>query len=157
MSARRGGAVPGGARVAGGAAWRDRGEMPDRESATGAAPLRDAAVANGRAEMKREAGPPPDFVLSDVADPGLAAVGLARIGWAERAMPVLGLIRDRFERQHPFAGLAVAACLHVTAETAVLVNLVTAGGAPGRPAPPPPPPHHGPRPPPPAARPRGTL
>ena len=128
MSARRGGPVPGGARVAGGAAWRDRGETPDRESATGAAPLPDAALANGRAEMKKEAGPPPDFVLSDVADPGLAAVGLARIGWAERAMPVLGLIRDRFERQHPFAGLAVAACLHVTAETAVLVNLVTAGG-----------------------------
>jgi adenosylhomocysteinase len=69
-----------------------------------------------------------DFVLWDVADPGLAATGLARIGWAERAMPVLGLIRETFQRQRPFAGLAVAACLHVTAETAVLVNLVTAGG-----------------------------
>src|SRR5258707_7758862 len=68
----------------------------------------------------------PDFILSDVADPGLAAAGLARIGWAERAMPVLGLIRDRFERRQPFAGLAVAACLHVTAETPVPVNLVTA-------------------------------
>ncbi|HTS99519.1 MAG TPA: adenosylhomocysteinase [Streptosporangiaceae bacterium] len=65
---------------------------------------------------------------SDVADPGQAAAGLARIGWAERAMPVLGLIRDSFEREQPFAGLVVAACLHVTAETAVLVNLVTAGG-----------------------------
>ncbi len=63
-----------------------------------------------------------------MADPGLAAAGLARIGWAERAMPVLGLIRERFTRQQPFAGLAVSACLHVTAETAVLVNLVTAGG-----------------------------
>jgi adenosylhomocysteinase len=44
-------------------------------------------------------------------------------------MPVLGQIRDSFERRQPFAGLAVAACLHVTAETAVLVNAVTAGGA----------------------------
>jgi adenosylhomocysteinase len=65
---------------------------------------------------------------SQVADPGQAAAGLARIGWAEHAMPVLGLIRQAFERQQPFAGLAVAACLHVTAETAVLVNLITAGG-----------------------------
>ena len=44
-------------------------------------------------------------------------------------MPVLGLLRDSFEREQPFAGLVVAACLHVTAETAVLVNLLTAGGA----------------------------
>jgi adenosylhomocysteinase len=44
-------------------------------------------------------------------------------------MPVLGQVRDSFERRQPFAGLAVAACLHVTAETAVLVNAVTAGGA----------------------------
>jgi adenosylhomocysteinase len=65
---------------------------------------------------------------SDVADPGQAAAGLARIGWAERSMPVLGLIRGAFERERPFDGLAVAACLHVTAETAVLAHLVTAGG-----------------------------
>jgi adenosylhomocysteinase len=64
-----------------------------------------------------------------VADPGQAAAGRARIGWAQAAMPVLGLIRDTFSREQPFAGLAVAACLHVTAETAVLVNLLTAGGA----------------------------
>jgi adenosylhomocysteinase len=65
---------------------------------------------------------------SDVADPGQAAAGLARIGWAERSMPVLGLIREAFEREQPFKGLSVAACLHVTAETAVLANVVTAGG-----------------------------
>jgi len=65
---------------------------------------------------------------SDVADPGQAAAGLARIGWAGRSMPVLGLIRAAFEREQPFEGLAVAACLHVTAETAVLAGLVTAGG-----------------------------
>jgi adenosylhomocysteinase len=66
---------------------------------------------------------------SDVADPGLAAAGLARIGWAERAMPALGLISAAFRAGQPFAGLAVAACLHVTAETAVLVNVLRAGGA----------------------------
>ena len=71
---------------------------------------------------------PAQSTPSQVADPGQAAAGLARIGWAEHAMPVLGLIRDSFEQQQPFAGLAVAACLHVTAETAVLVNLITAGG-----------------------------
>jgi adenosylhomocysteinase len=65
---------------------------------------------------------------SDIADPGQAAAGLARIGWAERSMPVLGLIREAFEREQPFKGLSVAACLHVTAETAVLANVVTAGG-----------------------------
>ena len=44
-------------------------------------------------------------------------------------MPALGLIRARFEAERPFAGLAVAACLHVTAETAGLVNVLRAGGA----------------------------
>jgi len=66
--------------------------------------------------------------LSDIADPGLAAQGMARFSWAERAMPVLGLIRAAFTTQQPFAGLTVAACLHVTAETAGLVQAVTAGG-----------------------------
>jgi adenosylhomocysteinase len=64
-----------------------------------------------------------------VTDPGLAASGQTRIEWAERSMPVLGQIRESFERRQPFAGLAIAACLQVTAETAVLVNAVTAGGA----------------------------
>ncbi len=65
---------------------------------------------------------------SDVADPGLAASGLARIAWARRAMPVLGLLRREYEAHKPFAGRSVAACLHVTAETAVLVDLIVAGG-----------------------------
>ncbi len=71
----------------------------------------------------------PENIRSDVADPGLAAAGQARIGWAEQDMPVLGLIRAAFAREQPFAGLVAAACLHVTAETAVLVSLLTAGGA----------------------------
>src|SRR6266542_3248840 len=66
---------------------------------------------------------------SDIADPALAAAGLARIGWAERAMPALGLIRAGFTAEQPLAGLTVAACLHVTAETAALVNVLRAGGA----------------------------
>ncbi len=66
---------------------------------------------------------------SDVADPGLAEAGRARVDWAQRGMPVLRLIAERFTRERPFAGLAIAACLHVTAETAGLVSALNAGGA----------------------------
>jgi adenosylhomocysteinase len=65
----------------------------------------------------------------DVTDLGLAAEGVRRIEWAEREMPVLRLIRVRFEREKPLAGLRVAACLHVTTETANLVRTLKAGGA----------------------------
>jgi adenosylhomocysteinase len=65
----------------------------------------------------------------DVTDLGLAAEGVRRIEWAEREMPVLRLIRERFERENPLAGLRVAACLHVTTETANLVRTLKAGGA----------------------------
>src|ERR1700685_385456 len=67
-------------------------------------------------------------MTSDVLDPGLASAGLPRIGWAQRTMPVLALLTDAFTGRRPFAGLTVAACLHVTPETAGLVRLVTAGG-----------------------------
>ena len=53
--------------------------------------------------------------------------GQGRIAWARRAMPVLGLLREEFAVERPFAGRTVAACLHVTAETAVLVDRITAG------------------------------
>jgi adenosylhomocysteinase len=66
---------------------------------------------------------------SDIADPALAEAGEARIGWARRAMPVLGLIGDRFAADRPLRDLSVAACLHVTAETAVLIEALRAGGA----------------------------
>jgi adenosylhomocysteinase len=65
----------------------------------------------------------------DVADLGLAAEGVRRIEWAEREMPVLRLIRERFELEKPLEGLRVAACLHVTTETANLVRTLKAGGA----------------------------
>jgi adenosylhomocysteinase len=65
----------------------------------------------------------------DLADLGLAAEGVRRIEWAEREMPVLRLIRERFEREKPLRGLRLAACLHVTTETANLVRTLKAGGA----------------------------
>ncbi|SRR6185437_2894630 len=66
---------------------------------------------------------------SDVLDPGLALVGQPRIDWARRTMPVLAGLAGVFAEQQPLAGLTVAACLHVTPETAGLVRLLTAGGA----------------------------
>ena len=65
----------------------------------------------------------------DVADLGLADEGVRRIEWAEREMPVLRLIRERFAVERPLAGLRVAACLHVTTETANLMRTLKAGGA----------------------------
>ena len=65
----------------------------------------------------------------DVTDLGLAAEGVRRIEWAEREMPVLRLIRERFERDRPLDGLRIGACLHVTTETANLMRTLKAGGA----------------------------
>ena len=67
--------------------------------------------------------------LWDVADIGLADAGEERIAWAERESPVLCMIRDRFLSERPFDGLTVAACLQVTAETAVLTRALRCGGA----------------------------
>jgi len=55
--------------------------------------------------------------------------GLARIEWADAQMPVLRSIRERFDSERPLAGVRVAACLHITAETANLVRTLAAGGA----------------------------
>ncbi len=64
-----------------------------------------------------------------ISDPGLAPEGRARIEWADGQMPVLCSIRERFARERPLDGVRVAACLHVTAETANLVRTLIAGGA----------------------------
>ncbi|MGZ6272359.1 MAG: adenosylhomocysteinase [Candidatus Limnocylindrales bacterium] len=64
-----------------------------------------------------------------VTDLGLAPEGRRRIEWAEREMPVLRLIRERFARERPLAGVRIAACLHVTTETANLMRTLQAGGA----------------------------
>ncbi|MGH2773291.1 MAG: adenosylhomocysteinase [Actinomycetota bacterium] len=66
---------------------------------------------------------------SDVADRSLAPGGKRRIEWAETQMPVLRLVRERFEKEEPFKGIRIAACLHVTTETANLVQTLAAGGA----------------------------
>jgi len=68
-------------------------------------------------------------VKHDVKDLTLAAHGRARIEWAATQMPVLAEIRARFERERPLAGLRIAACLHVTTETANLAITLKAGGA----------------------------
>jgi adenosylhomocysteinase len=65
----------------------------------------------------------------DVADLSLAPEGAAQIEWASEQMPVLRRIRERFEDQRPLEGVRIAACLHVTAETANLVLALVAGGA----------------------------
>jgi adenosylhomocysteinase len=65
----------------------------------------------------------------DVKDLGLAPIGVERIEWADRQMPVLAAIRERFERERPLEGYRLSACLHVTTETANLARTLKAGGA----------------------------
>lgn len=65
----------------------------------------------------------------DVKDMNLADQGRRRIDWAENEMPVLRLVRERFERERPLQGIRVSACLHVTSETANLARTLAAGGA----------------------------
>ena len=65
----------------------------------------------------------------DVRDLNLAEKGKNRIAWAEMEMPVLRLIRERFDKEKPLQGLNLAACLHVTTETANLAITLKAGGA----------------------------
>ncbi len=65
----------------------------------------------------------------DIADPSLAEAGERRIQWAARRMPVLAAVRDRFEKERPLDGIKVAACMHVTTETANLMRALRGGGA----------------------------
>lgn len=65
----------------------------------------------------------------DIKDTSLAKKGALRIEWARNNMPVLGLIARRFAKEKPLKGLKLAACLHVTTETAVLMEVLKAGGA----------------------------
>jgi adenosylhomocysteinase len=65
----------------------------------------------------------------DVLDLGLADEGVLKVEWADRQMPVLGRIRERFEKERPLDGVRVAACLHVTTETANLMRTLKTGGA----------------------------
>lgn len=65
----------------------------------------------------------------DIKDPSLAEGGRYRIEWAAKEMPVLQLIRERFEKERPLDGVRLSACLHVTAETANLMRTLQLGGA----------------------------
>ena len=67
--------------------------------------------------------------MSDVKDLSLAALGRRRTEWAERSMPVLRQLRQRFAQERPLAGKRLSACLHVTSETANLAITLQAGGA----------------------------
>ena len=64
----------------------------------------------------------------DVKDLSLAPEGVKRIEWAAREMPVIGLIRQRFARERPLAGIRISACLHITTETANLALCLRDGG-----------------------------
>jgi adenosylhomocysteinase len=66
---------------------------------------------------------------SDIKDLNLAEGGRRRIEWAEREMPVLRMIRERFQKERPLKGVRLSACLHVTTETANLARTLVAGGA----------------------------
>jgi adenosylhomocysteinase len=66
---------------------------------------------------------------SEIADVSLAAAGVARVEWADAQMPVLRSVRERFAAERPLEGVTVAACLHVTPETANLARALVAGGA----------------------------
>ena len=68
-------------------------------------------------------------IKNDIANPALASEGKKRIEWAARNMPVLAQIKDRFAKEKPFAGVRIAACMHVTTETANLMLALKAGGA----------------------------
>ncbi len=65
----------------------------------------------------------------DIRNINLAAEGKRRIDWAERFMPVLSIIRERFAKERPLDGVRISACLHVTTETANLMRALKAGGA----------------------------
>src|SRR5215210_821093 len=65
----------------------------------------------------------------DIKDPSLAAEGRRRIDWASREMPVLGQIRDQFERDRPLDGIRIVVCAHITTETANLAFALKSGGA----------------------------
>src|SRR5437588_5949393 len=88
-----------------------------------------AAEARAAAGRLTEKGTMATTKRSDLKDLALAPEGVRRIAWADRQMPVLAAIRERFEREQPLQGYRVSACLHVTTETANLMRTLKAGGA----------------------------
>jgi len=99
--------------------------MSTQISVAGATRKGTKVAKNGRASKAKGAS----SKRGDVRDLSLAEKGLSRIEWAGRSMPVLAQIRARFEKEQPLRGLRLAACLHVTTETANLALTLKAGGA----------------------------
>src|SRR5205085_3957833 len=79
--------------------------------------------------MTQQRRPVREKTRHDIVDDTLAARGRARIEWSERSMPVVRQIRERFAKERPFEGIRIAACMHVTTETANLMRALQAGGA----------------------------
>src|SRR5450830_209306 len=69
------------------------------------------------------------MIKFDIKDKSLAPKGKLRIEWADNQMPVLKMIRERFEKEKPLAGMKISCCLHATTETANLMRTLKAGGA----------------------------
>ena len=86
-------------------------------------------MATKLAAPKKKGASPAKNGLGDVKDMSLAARGKARIEWADGQMPVCQGIRERFAKEKPLKGQRIAACLHVTTETANLMRALVAGGA----------------------------
>ena len=79
---------------------------------------------------RKQSSPSPNRIQShDVKDLAFADAGRKRVEWADQQMPVLRAIRERFGREQPLKGLKMAACLHITCETANLLRALKAGGA----------------------------
>ncbi|TMQ57120.1 MAG: adenosylhomocysteinase [Candidatus Eisenbacteria bacterium] len=95
---------------------------------TSAAPSSEASN-KARSRAGNGAAHDDPAVPGDVRDLSLAREGRMRIEWSDRHMPVLRAIRARFEKERPLKGLRIAACLHVTTETANLARTLQAGGA----------------------------
>src|SRR5271170_4873831 len=89
----------------------------------------DQSLSKGTPMATATKSKPTAKVQSDIKNPKLAAQGEKRILWADRDMPVLAVIRERFEKEKPLKGMRLSACLHVTAETANLARTLKAGGA----------------------------
>jgi adenosylhomocysteinase len=86
-----------------------------------------ATVANNETKETTAAGA--TKVPCDIKDPSLAGAGQLRIEWASTEMPVLRLVRERFQREQPLQGVRLSACLHITSETANLLITLRDGGA----------------------------
>src|SRR2546430_2081886 len=94
--------------------------------ARGAATVRLVSTVNTKDNAAMSATRSLEFDVKDIA---LAQQGKQRIEWAEREMPVLRLIRERFSEEKPLKGVRLVACAHITTETANLARALQAGGA----------------------------